>query len=185
MTPSGPYREAWKPKGPACPRCAPRNATLRRVKVGENSVHRCSACGGVWVTARDFNQLIVDVDRQDQVLSDRQLAAATRPIATPIECPVCKEMLTRSNFGRKSGVLVDSCRKHGIWFDAGELRRVVAYLRARARSFELDRSPTDLETEADEMEARIAALLAESRPKKEVPLWKTVLDALLEALIGR
>ncbi len=184
MTSSAPYREAWKPKGPACPRCSPQNATLHRVKVGDSAVHRCGACGGVWVTARDFNQLIVDVDRQEQVLSDPQLASPIRPIATPIQCPVCGQELARSNFGRKSGVLVDSCRKHGIWFDAGELRRVVAYLRARARDYELDRSPTDLETEADEMEARIAAILAESPPQQEVPLWKSVLDALAKALLG-
>jgi Zn-finger nucleic acid-binding protein len=184
VTTAGPYREAWKPRGPTCPRCAAKTTILRRVRVGENSVHRCDACGGVWVTARDFNQILVDVDRQNQILSDRQLAGPTRPIASPIDCPVCGEALNRSNFGRKSGVLVDSCRRHGIWFDAGELRRVVAYLRAQARRYELDLSPTDLETEADEMEARIAAVLAESRPQKEVPLWKTVLDALIETLIG-
>lgn len=145
-------------------------------------MHHCAACRGVWVTARDFNQIIVDIDRQDQILSDRQLASPLRPLAQPIDCPICAATMSRANFGRKSGVLVDSCRKHGIWFDAGELRRVVAYLRAQARRYELDRSPEELGLEADELEARIAALLAESRTRDEAPLWKAVLDALLKVL---
>lgn len=185
MTSTGPYRDAWRPKGPACPRCVDDKARLRRLRVGDNSVHRCDVCGGVWVTARDFNQLVVDVDRQEQILSERQLAGQIRPIARPIECPVCGAQLNQANFGRRSGVLVDSCRKHGIWFDAGELRRAVAYLRARARHYVLDRSPSELDSSHDELEARIAAVLAESRAEKHVPLWKQVLDAFLEVLGGR
>lgn len=185
-SPGGPYREQWKPKGPICPRCAEASATLRRERVGVNSVHRCEACGGVWVTARDFNELVVDVDRQEQIMAEQRLAGRIRSTAEPIACPVCDAELTRANFGRKSGVLVDSCRMHGIWFDAGELRRVVAYLRARAKRYELDTSPAELATdEEEELEARIAALLAESRSREDTPLWKAVLDAFLEVLVGR
>ena len=36
----------------------------------------------------------------------------------------------RRNFGRKSGVVVDTCGAHGVWFDAGELDGVLAWLRA-------------------------------------------------------
>lgn len=186
MSAVGPYREPWRPKGPPCPRCQPGAATLRRERVGENHVHRCEACGGVWVTARDFNEILVDIDRQNQILSDSKLEGPGRNVGEPISCPVCGELATRANFGRRSGVLVDSCGKHGIWFDAGELRRVVEYLRDRAKLYELDSSPAELvDSEEDELDARIAALLARSRAREAVPLWKAVLEALIDALMGR
>ncbi len=47
-------------------------------------------------------------------------------------------MMNRKNFGASSGVIVDVCAKHGTWFDAGELPRVLAFVEsgglARARS---------------------------------------------------
>ena len=35
--------------------------------------------------------------------------------------------MNRVNFGKVSGVIVDVCKLHGTWFDAGELTRVVAF----------------------------------------------------------
>lgn len=49
-----------------------------------------------------------------------------------VACPRCGELMARRNFGRTSGILVDTCKKHGIWLDRGELRRVVDYLAQRA-----------------------------------------------------
>lgn len=69
------------------------------------------------------------------------LAAAelNGPIAVPpqrsaftevkyLPCPLCHTTMNRMNFGRLSGVIVDVCKKHGTWFDAGELTRVVAFV---------------------------------------------------------
>ena len=48
----------------------------------------------------------------------------------------------RQNFARVSGVIVDTCKGHGVWFNQGELRRVVEFIRAggmdRARDREKD-----------------------------------------------
>jgi Zn-finger nucleic acid-binding protein len=45
-----------------------------------------------------------------------------------IQCPTCKRTMNRRAFGRVSGVIVDVCRDHGVWFDAGELSEVLAFL---------------------------------------------------------
>jgi len=56
-----------------------------------------------------------------------------------VACPVCGSMMNRRNFGGGSGVIVDVCARHGTWFDAGELPRVLSFVesggltRARAR----------------------------------------------------
>jgi len=39
--------------------------------------------------------------------------------------------MTRVNFGRTSGVIVDSCKRHGAWFDRGELSAALAFLARR------------------------------------------------------
>jgi len=43
-------------------------------------------------------------------------------------CPKCRSSMQRINFDRRSGVVIDSCKDHGVWFDAGELKRVAQYL---------------------------------------------------------
>jgi Zn-finger nucleic acid-binding protein len=59
-----------------------------------------------------------------------------------LQCPVCKKLMNRQAFGRVSGVVVDVCRSHGVWFDAGELTQVIQFVgrggleRAREREAE-------------------------------------------------
>jgi Zn-finger nucleic acid-binding protein len=38
--------------------------------------------------------------------------------------------MTRRNFGQSSGVIIDVCRRHGVWFDRGELPRVIQFVEA-------------------------------------------------------
>ena len=48
--------------------------------------------------------------------------------------------MNRANYGRKSGVIIDSCRQHGLWFDAHELGGILHWIRAggevQARKFD-------------------------------------------------
>ena len=44
-------------------------------------------------------------------------------------CPACDELMNRFNFAGCSGVILDACRPHGVWFDADELRRIVEFIR--------------------------------------------------------
>jgi Zn-finger nucleic acid-binding protein len=43
-------------------------------------------------------------------------------------CPMCTRPMTRQNFARRSGILVDVCPPHGTWFDAGESRAVAEWV---------------------------------------------------------
>ena len=38
--------------------------------------------------------------------------------------------MNRKLHGKRSGVIVDSCRDHGLWLDAGELRQLMEWSRA-------------------------------------------------------
>ncbi len=43
-------------------------------------------------------------------------------------CAVCGTLMNRQNYGRMSGVILDICRAHGIWFDLDELPRVLSWI---------------------------------------------------------
>ncbi len=51
-------------------------------------------------------------------------------------------MMNRVNFGKLSGAVIDVCRGHGTFLDAGELHQIVTFIqdggldRARARKIE-------------------------------------------------
>ena len=37
--------------------------------------------------------------------------------------------MTRTVFGRRSGIVVDVCQEHGTWFDGGELDAILQFVR--------------------------------------------------------
>jgi Zn-finger nucleic acid-binding protein len=36
--------------------------------------------------------------------------------------------MNRSNFARSSGVIIDLCKQHGVWFDADELPKIIDFI---------------------------------------------------------
>src|SRR5207302_7247314 len=47
---------------------------------------------------------------------------------TTRSCAQCARPMRRFNYGGDSGIYLDLCSDHGIWFDADELRRVVVFV---------------------------------------------------------
>lgn len=93
----------------------------------------CAQCGGSFVDHDELARLI-DVARGE--VADG--AFATAPPATRasretavryLACARCAKPMNRMNFGRRSGVVVDACKAHGTWFDAGELDGALAFVR--------------------------------------------------------
>lgn len=37
-------------------------------------------------------------------------------------------MMNRVNFGRVSGIVIDLCKGHGVWFDPGELQSILGFV---------------------------------------------------------
>ena len=68
------------------------------------------------------------VPKQTAPTAGRDQARLYRP------CPVCGKLMHRLNFGRKSGIILDSCRPHGLWFDANELDAAVRWIRTGGES---------------------------------------------------
>ena len=106
----------------SCVRCQ-----VELTPVGSEGALACSACGGEFC----------DRTALESALQNARLGASSRPYARPVlsltepicyvACPVCKELMIRRNFGISSGVVVDVCSQHGVWFDRGELAQVLAF----------------------------------------------------------
>ena len=55
-------------------------------------------------------------------------AQAPRGRVRYVPCPVCTRVMNRVNFAHRSAIIIDVCKQHGSWFDAGELPRVLAFV---------------------------------------------------------
>src|SRR5262249_31542158 len=129
-----------------CPRCTASPAGLEEIPVGERTLHACPSCHGLWLSPEVFNAALIETDLQAAVLVvDRGQEPLPQPNANA-RCPVCRADMVRTEYGQRSGIIVDGCRHHGIWLDPSELSRIIDHT---------------LDHQADELEApdvRIARL---------------------------
>jgi len=52
--------------------------------------------------------------------------------------------MNRNNFAKTSGVVVDICRDHGVWFDADELPAIIEFIRKGGMEKARERERNDL-----------------------------------------
>jgi Zn-finger nucleic acid-binding protein len=115
-----------KPDSLSCPDCAvPFDAFCG----GPGMLHDCPRCGGQFVEHELLRALIERREVYGE-LAPRPVRRSN-PLSQPVRyipCPSCNNMMNRKNFGGSSGIIVDECAKCGIWFDAGELPQVLAFV---------------------------------------------------------
>jgi Zn-finger nucleic acid-binding protein len=148
-----------------CPRC---KTALKTVDVGQARIHDCATCGGVWLEIEAFRRITEDRDTQSGYL---EVLAPSPPRADPsatdiryVPCPICAKLMNRINFARISGIVLDSCKQHGTWFDRDELRRIIEFVRAGGMAAARTKEKLDLEEERRLLEAtkRYAAAMPAS-----------------------
>jgi len=88
-------------------------------------------------------------------------AAGSRPPLRYRHCPVCDDLMNRRLYGKRSGVIVDRCRDHGLWLDAGELRQLMEWAHAggllhHAARMEEEQREQERQRRQEEVERRTA-----------------------------
>lgn len=126
--------------GGDCPGCGARlQVTMARHGI---ELDACEECGGIWLDAGELEVITSGLDPAPGFGAPDEAALRSR-VERPAgsgtevryrECVRCREVMTRRNFGTISGVIVDECRRHGVFLDAGELEAVEAFLRAGGRA---------------------------------------------------
>ena len=136
ITPEG---DAGGQSDAVCPACGGNHHLVSRQLGGtEHSVLECGRCAGLWVGKEVFRRL--EERAKDETLPDWHPEGQLAPPAPgtvpamqsgPLyrKCVACGTMMHRQNYGRASGVIIDLCHQHGVWFDDTELARILSWLR--------------------------------------------------------
>src|SRR6478736_3312434 len=117
-----------------CPGCG---GDMKHQQLGETLMHECAACGSAWLTPETFTKLVADREARSAAATSGAAAAGlskpkpfrlTGTATRYVHCPVCDAMMNRVNFGDTSGVIVDTCATHGIWFERDELHAILTFV---------------------------------------------------------
>ena len=171
-----------------CPRCAhPLEApatTGAEQHEGDPRLRECPRCGGLFVTREVLADILCRAEAEGP-LATAGPAPPVRAALDPVRyvpCPLCHATMNRVNFGKASGVIVDVCRAHGTWFDAGELTRVVAFAASGGLAKTREReaaTPKELGERAAEARAQVAALEAGQAAERRLDAWRELLAWIL------
>jgi Zn-finger nucleic acid-binding protein len=126
---------------------------LQAAVVGGVPLDECAGCGGLWIQAEAFNRICNDREAQAAAIAMQlPLAVSQDDRVRYVKCPRCSQLMTRKSYAYRSGVVVDICREHGIWFDRDELRRIVEFIRAGGLELARQREKEELVRERQRLE---------------------------------
>ena len=119
-----------------CPHCEKSLSTIQIQSDKAVYIERCDDCFGLFFDLGEMEVLLnhsvsqvnaINLAHIDNINTDRY---RSKQIVKYIKCPVCRKFMRRTNFAKKSGVIVDSCRQHGLWLDSGEVTHLMEWKKA-------------------------------------------------------
>lgn len=130
-----------------CPRCSQR---LELLRIGGTSLSQCKKCDGLWADVETFESVCADREKQSAVLGfigERKTIAEPLANISYVPCPNCKQLMNRSNFAQASGVIIDTCKQHGVWFDAEELPKIIEFIQKGGMEIARQRERMEIDDE--------------------------------------
>jgi Zn-finger nucleic acid-binding protein len=143
---------------------------MATLTINEVSLLECGECDGVWVGTADFDLICAEHETQAAVLN-RKAPQPPSPRRSHIRyrpCVTCGKMMNRVNFARLSGIVIDICRGHGAFLDAGELHAIVTFITEGGLDRARQREKDDLEQERH----RLALLQSQIESGTRLPDWQ-------------
>lgn len=127
-------------------RFCPRDGnSLQGIPLGAGHGEVCPTCEGLWIGKDCFADIV-----QGLAGKELQIPAETSNRKAPfqsqvqyIKCPQCASQMNRRNFEKISGIIVDSCRHHGVWLDKHELFAVSCFVSGAGLQRAADRQKRD------------------------------------------
>jgi Zn-finger nucleic acid-binding protein len=117
-----------------CPVCG---CLMPPRSVGGLGINECGSCNGIWAPGNRLDELInraIETQRANGNTGQRRhepRVTGANPAAQQLtyrKCPECEAFMQRRNFRKTSGVIIDSCHKHGTWLDADELEQITGFV---------------------------------------------------------
>ncbi len=166
-----------------CPMCG---VNMKHVEVpGYFIIERCDNCYGLFFDPSELEALTdtavshvyeVDLIRLKNIIEEEGVKSERDQ--SYVRCPVCREMMNRQQFGSRSGVVIDRCRLHGVWLDAGELGQVFKWIKAGGRIYDEKRQLDALKREQIAIKGKIAGAQASADDYDDNPSVRMLLDVI-------
>jgi Zn-finger nucleic acid-binding protein len=112
--------------GRPCPRCS---GALCSLRVQQTELLACERCFGTFLSNEAVLRLDGPLGASLRGTQKQPATVAPGPVRY-IPCVTCRQLMNRQVFARISGVIVDVCKDHGVWFDTGELEAVIEFIEA-------------------------------------------------------
>ena len=127
----------------ACPGCGTTMQTIN-LKTEDDPffIERCPSCMGLFFDPGELDMVVDQTVRAvmsvDRLRLNALVEQPLNDVVTYRKCPICTKLMNRVNYGFQSGVIVDTCRDHGVYLDAGELQRIMLWTRAGGKILSLE-----------------------------------------------
>ncbi len=183
-----------------CPRC---EGTLFHVQLEGYALDQCGGCGGLWIDAPTVEAIMRDGPKAIETGIAPDLATGSSDRAgiltgefkgrAYVPCPQCSKIMTPQNYARYSGIIVDVCKDHGVWFDAGELNKILDFVArgglVKARRKETERAKDEaraarLDAQTASLQARSNTHVAAGYPVQTTPGQGLLLETVVEGIFS-
>lgn len=128
-----------------CPNCAIRLHIVDLKIEGATCIERCDKCFGMFFDRGEIEEVLAHGVSNDNEINLKLLDNVNQDRYQPEKgvkyrvCPVCDKFMDRRGFGYRSGVIIDYCKRHGIWLENGELVHLLEWKKAGGRMIEVER----------------------------------------------
>jgi len=130
------YSITTKQSDRICPHCDTPLQTVKLALDGAFYIERCKGCYGLFFDPGEIETLlensvsnVFDINLKLIKNINRDRYKKNQKVKY-VKCPVCRILMNRVNFGQRSGVIIDQCKKHGIWVDSGEITHLMEWKKA-------------------------------------------------------
>ena len=151
---TGRIKDRIVPRKAVCPRCEIRLKIHLTHDREEYDI--CSRCGGLWLDRPEFHRATrkTNVYRRNTEEGEYLRGPSRHPVRY-ISCVRCGQRMNRKNFARISGVIIDECRSHGVWLDAGELEKIRHFIADGGLERSQDREIEEVRTELKDLATKV------------------------------
>lgn len=138
-----------------CPACRDEPPLhSRRLGVSGHGALECDACAGLWLGVEVFEHFVRKAQEKaaPPLFRPGERVELVQPDLPPrrtgyCPCPVCGSFMHRRNYGLRqgrggSGIVIEYCKPHGVWFDSAELTGVLNWIRRGGPPADLGHSPS-------------------------------------------
>ncbi len=126
---------------------------MQLIEIDEIRLAECEKCEGIWTDVETFEIICANRENQSAVLKkfDEILHHPKLQKVQYVPCPTCKRLMNRNNFAKISGVIIDSCKEHGVWFDAKELSKIIEFIRKGGMEYSRQKEKAHLDAQRENL----------------------------------